>query len=38
MHAKGLHQFATQLLAENPAMFHNRRVKVAIDVDPVSLL
>jgi primosomal protein N' (replication factor Y) len=37
-HAKALHQFATQLLAENPTMFHNSRVRVALDVDPVSLL
>jgi primosomal protein N' (replication factor Y) len=36
--ARALHQFAAQLLAENSTMFHNSRVRVAIDVDPVSLL
>jgi primosomal protein N' (replication factor Y) len=37
-HAKALHQFAGQLLAENPAVFHHSRVRVVIDVDPVSLM
>jgi primosomal protein N' (replication factor Y) len=37
-YAKALHQFADQLLAENSTMFHNSRVRVVVDVDPVSLL
>jgi primosomal protein N' (replication factor Y) len=37
-HAGALHQFAGQFLAENPTVFHNRRVRVVIDVDPVSLM
>ena len=36
--AKALHQFVSQLLAENPTVFHHRRVRVVIDVDPVSLM
>ena len=37
-HAKALHQFASQLLAENPTLFHHSRVRVVIDVDPISLM
>jgi primosomal protein N' (replication factor Y) len=37
-HAKALHQFAGQLLVENPNAFHHSRVRVVIDVDPVSLM
>jgi primosomal protein N' (replication factor Y) len=37
-HAGALHQFVSQLLAENPTVFHNRRVRVVVDVDPVSLM
>ena len=29
-----LHQFINQLMSEQPALFSNRQVKVAIDVDP----
>jgi primosomal protein N' (replication factor Y) len=36
--AKALHQFVSQLLAENPTVFHHHRVRVIIDVDPVSLM
>jgi primosomal protein N' (replication factor Y) len=37
-HARALHQFASQLLSENPTAFHHGRVRVVIDVDPVSLM
>jgi primosomal protein N' (replication factor Y) len=37
-HARALHQFASELLAENPTVFHHSRVRVVIDVDPVSLM
>jgi primosomal protein N' (replication factor Y) len=37
-YARALHQFASQLLAENSTVFHNSRVRVVVDVDPVSLL
>jgi primosomal protein N' (replication factor Y) len=37
-HARALHQFASQLLAENSTVFHHSRVRVVIDVDPVSLM
>lgn len=37
-HARDLHQFVGRLLADNPAVFNNRRVRVVVDVDPVSLL
>jgi len=37
-HARALHQFVSQLLAENPTVFHHSRVRVVIDVDPVSLM
>ena len=33
-----LHQFVGRLMADHPAVFSNRRVRVAVDVDPVSLL
>ena len=36
--AKALHQYIGQLMADHPAMFNNRRVRVVVDVDPVSLL
>ncbi len=36
--AKALHKFIAQLLVDNSAAFHNPRVRVVIDVDPVSLL
>ncbi len=36
--AKALHQFVSQLLAENTSMFRHRQVWVAIDVDPVFLM
>ncbi|MGD8960962.1 MAG: primosomal protein N' [Desulfobacterales bacterium] len=35
---KDLHQFAGRLMTDQPAVFNNRRVRVIIDVDPVSLL
>ena len=38
MRASALHQFVSQLLAENPAVFNNRKVRVVIDVDPVFLM
>jgi primosomal protein N' (replication factor Y) len=37
-HAGALHQFVSQLLSENSTVFHHGRVRVVIDVDPVSLL
>ena len=37
-HAKALHQFVSQLMAENPAVFNHRRVRVVVDVDPIFLL
>jgi primosomal protein N' (replication factor Y) len=37
-YARALHKFASRLLAENSTVFHNSRVRVVIDVDPVSLL
>ncbi|MDH3798259.1 MAG: primosomal protein N' [Desulfobacterales bacterium] len=37
-HVRALHQFVSQLLAENSTVFHHSRVRVVIDVDPVSLL
>jgi primosomal protein N' (replication factor Y) len=36
--AKALHQFVSQLLAENTTVFHHRQVRVVIDVDPLFLL
>ena len=36
-HAGALHQFIGQLMADHSAEFNNRRVRVVIDVDPVSL-
>jgi primosomal protein N' (replication factor Y) len=33
-----LHQFINQLTAEHPTVFSHRRIKVAIDVDPVFLM
>ena len=33
-----LHQFVNQLMAESHAVFAHRRVRVAIDVDPVFLM
>lgn len=33
-----LHQFVGQLMADNPAVFNHRRVRVVVDVDPVSLM
>jgi len=36
--AKALHQFVSQLLFENPAVFNSRSVRVVIDVDPIFLL
>jgi len=37
-HARPLHQFVSQLLSENFTFFHHGRVRVVIDVDPVSLM
>ena len=37
-HARSLHQFVSQLLAENSTLFHHRQVRAVIDVDPVSLM
>jgi primosomal protein N' (replication factor Y) len=37
-HVKELHQFAGRLMADYPKAFNDRRVRVVIDVDPVSLL
>jgi len=36
--ARSLHQFTRSLMFENPARFHRRGVKVAVDVDPYSML
>jgi len=36
--ARALHQFINQLMDENTAGFTHRRVKVAVDVDPVFLM
>ena len=38
MRAKDLHQFVGRLMTDHPRVFNNRRVRVIIDVDPVSLL
>jgi primosomal protein N' (replication factor Y) len=35
---KALHDYTGRLLAENPASFNNRSVKVAIDVDPFFMM
>jgi primosomal protein N' (replication factor Y) len=35
---KSLHQFTRSLMFENPARFHQRGVRVAVDVDPFSML
>ena len=35
---KALHKFIGQLLSQNPRMFNNYRVRVAIDVDPISIM
>ncbi|MGD2097712.1 MAG: primosomal protein N' [Desulfobacterales bacterium] len=35
---KDLHEFVGRLMADHPAVFNNRRVRVVVDVDPVSLL
>ncbi len=37
-HVKDLHQFIGRLMADHPKVFNNRRVRVVVDVDPVSLL
>ncbi len=37
-HVKSLHRFARQLLFENPKLFTDRLVKVAVDVDPFFLM
>ena len=37
-HARALHQFVSRLLADNPTLFHHNRVRVVVDVDPVSFL
>jgi primosomal protein N' (replication factor Y) len=36
--AKALHQFVNQILAENPIVFNNRKVRAVIDVDPVFIM
>jgi primosomal protein N' (replication factor Y) len=36
--ANALHQFVSRLMADHPKVFSNRRGRVIIDVDPVSLL
>ena len=33
-----LHHFINQLMSEQPALFSNRQVKVAIDVDPFFMM
>ncbi|MGD8992435.1 MAG: primosomal protein N' [Desulfobacterales bacterium] len=35
---KDLHQFAARLMKDHSTVFNNRRVRVVVDVDPVSLL
>ena len=35
---KALHQFMGQLLSQNPRMFNNYRVRVVIDVDPITIM
>jgi primosomal protein N' (replication factor Y) len=35
---KYLHQFVGRLMTDHPTVFNNRRVRVVVDVDPVSLL
>ena len=37
-HVTYLHRFARQLLFENQKIFRNRRIKVAVDVDPFFLM
>jgi primosomal protein N' (replication factor Y) len=37
-HTRALHQFVSQLLAENHTVFHHHQVRVVVDVDPVSLM
>jgi primosomal protein N' (replication factor Y) len=37
-HTNALHQFISRLMADHPKVFSNRRVRVVVDVDPVSLL
>jgi primosomal protein N' (replication factor Y) len=35
---KALHKFIGQLLSQNPTMFNNYRVRVVIDVDPITMI
>jgi primosomal protein N' (replication factor Y) len=35
---KALHKFISQLLSQNPRAFNNYRVRVVIDVDPVTIM
>jgi primosomal protein N' (replication factor Y) len=35
---KALHKFIGQLLSQNPRMFNNYRVRVVIDVDPITIM
>ncbi len=37
-HARALHQYVSQLMAENPAVLNQRGVRVSIDVDPIYLM
>ncbi|MDX1708764.1 MAG: primosomal protein N', partial [Desulfobacterales bacterium] len=37
-HARALHQFVSRLLADHASLFHHHRVRVVVDVDPVSFL
>ena len=37
-HANALHQFISRLMADHPKVFNDRRVRVVVDVDPISLL
>ena len=37
-HARGLHQFVSRLLVDHAPLFHHTRVRVVVDVDPVSFL
>jgi primosomal protein N' (replication factor Y) len=38
MHVKALHKFIGQLLSHHPTMFNNYRVRVVIDVDPITIM
>ncbi len=38
VHTRALHQFMNQLMTDYPTRFTHRRIRVAIDVDPVFLM